>query len=369
MLNEKRVEVDDGRAVWSRNLPWIDKDVADIDRFIETYRYANVSLYENLISWRKNGFVVLEQAVPHRLVNLYIDELDHLRTHLHEYLIPLELHGVQTWSRAIRPDLLDHPSVKFNHLHLASFHAARLSLAKPIMDFLRAIFLAPPVPMQSLTFLKGSQQRTHIDYPYVKQQRRLPFMAASWIALEDIHPDSGPLAYFPGAHKIEVSGFFDWGNGSIIPSAEGIRKSGNEFSDFLETRLANLSYDPRVFLPKKGDVFIWHANLPHLGTPVADPSRTRKSYVTHYTGLFDFPIRWLPSPKDDMNCGVSSDGGNIFELPWDRQKMNTKLPSWAGKPDASVELIHAMRLLNEGEDSYVKSCFGPRSENASCGSD
>jgi ectoine hydroxylase-related dioxygenase (phytanoyl-CoA dioxygenase family) len=61
--------------------------------------------------------------------------------------------------------------------------------------------------LQSLTFYKGSQQSIHVDYPYVRCQTQLAKLAASWIPLEDIHPESGPLVYYPGSHKTEISDF------------------------------------------------------------------------------------------------------------------------------------------------------------------
>lgn len=30
----------------------------------------------------------------------------------------------------------------------------------------------------------------------------LGFLVAAWIAFEDIHPDSGPLVYYPGSHQL-----------------------------------------------------------------------------------------------------------------------------------------------------------------------
>ncbi len=36
------------------------------------------------------------------------------------------------------------------------------------------------------------------------------------------------------------------------------------------------------FLPKKGDVLFWHADLPHGGSEIAVPGSMRRSLVTHY---------------------------------------------------------------------------------------
>ena len=37
-----------------------------------------------------------------------------------------------------------------------------------------------------------------------------------------------------------------------------------------------------MFLARKGDVFLWHANLMHGGEPHHDKALTRKSMVFHY---------------------------------------------------------------------------------------
>ena len=345
-----------GYAKWARDIPWIDRPDESIDGFLDKYIPSYANLREHLIDWRDKGFVILESAIDTDLIDRYVNELDFLRENLHKYLVSIELRGTQTWSAGIKKDDIDGPQVKLNHLHVASLYAARLSLAKPIVDFLRTIFLAPPLPMQSLTFLRGSQQRTHIDYPYVKKQRRIPYMAASWVALEDVTEKSGPLQYFSGAHKPELSGFFDWGMNNIIPSPNGQNRSSSEFSDYLDARLSAKSITPTAFLPKKGDVLIWHANLPHLGSPVLDPASTRKSYVTHYTGLFDYPTDWFPRPLTDIHYGFSQNGGAIFEYPWDRGKQKTKLPSWSEKP-SSDDLGQILDIYKNGEEKFQWGIF------------
>jgi ectoine hydroxylase-related dioxygenase (phytanoyl-CoA dioxygenase family) len=37
-----------------------------------------------------------------------------------------------------------------------------------------------------------------------------------------------------------------------------------------------------VFLPKKGDVLLWHGNLIHAGSPRKDLSLSRRAIVLHY---------------------------------------------------------------------------------------
>jgi ectoine hydroxylase-related dioxygenase (phytanoyl-CoA dioxygenase family) len=311
---------------WLKDAPWIDQEGEDIERLIESSLDPSLShLREKLRFWHKNGYVVFEQVVQHSLIDDFLDEIEHLRQ-ISAYVIPIELSGRQTWSTTLRAEEIRAPGVKFNHLHISSFHAGRLSLAAPVQEFLRAIFRAPPVALQSLTFWKGSQQPTHIDYPYVRMQRRLPYLAASWIPLEDVHPDAGPLEYFPGAHRTGVTGFFDWGGGEITPQPEKATKNGTQFASYLDEKLESASIQPVVFCPKKGDILVWHANMPHRGTRIRNDELTRKSYVTHYTGFDDYPARWL-LPDDQLKSrSIAENGGFVFDFPWSSPK--SKLPSW-----------------------------------------
>jgi ectoine hydroxylase-related dioxygenase (phytanoyl-CoA dioxygenase family) len=232
--------------------------------------------------------------------------------------------GRQTWTKAELREAMNSPGVKFNHLHVSSIHAARLSLTREITEFLTAIFGSVAIPMQSLTFCHGSEQATHIDYPYVCRQKRLAYMAASWIPLEDVHQLAGPLAYYPGAHKPSVCGFFDWGNGNILAGREGQTRTGTNFAAWLDQRIASAGIKPKTLLVRKGDLLIWHCNMPHTGTRVQDTSLTRKSYVTHYTGLADYPANWIR--PDVYQPSYRTASGVVIDFPW--SKAEGKLPSW-----------------------------------------
>jgi phytanoyl-CoA hydroxylase len=38
---------------------------------------------------------------------------------------------------------------------------------------------------------------------------------------------------------------------------------------------------PSIFLPKRGDLLIWHGALIHGGTPMQNPGLTRRSFICH----------------------------------------------------------------------------------------
>jgi ectoine hydroxylase-related dioxygenase (phytanoyl-CoA dioxygenase family) len=41
-------------------------------------------------------------------------------------------------------------------------------------------------------------------------------------------------------------------------------------------------YERKVFLAKKGEVLLWRAMIIHGGSELANPKRTRRSFVIHY---------------------------------------------------------------------------------------
>ena len=158
-----------------------------------------------------------------------------------------------------------------------------MALHPRIVAFLRHLFRDTPVGMQTLTFLHGSEQVWHQDYAFVVSS--IPsHLAASWIALEDVSQEAGPLGYYPGSHTIRK---FDWGNGLFLTPESS--RDENDFARHIEAECRRMNLREEVLLARKGDVFIWHAALAHRGTPATRHGLTRKSFVTHYSSAKGYP--------------------------------------------------------------------------------
>jgi phytanoyl-CoA hydroxylase len=269
--------------------------------------------------------VLFKGAVSHELIDDYLRDIAAFISEYKSFEIPIEIRGKQISSRDLQAFPGDLVGVKLNHMHSFSRAAAQLSLTPNVTRFLSHLFGGPASVCQSLTFWRGSQQTIHIDFPYVKQQTKLSYLAASWIALEDVHPDAGPFAYYPGGHKIEKSGFFDWGGGSIVPHA-GSDRTPTQFSEYLAARMKAIGIERQVLCPQRGDVLIWHGNLPHEGTRVNNPSLTRKSYVTHYTAEATVPDWMRNIDEQGRPIGVFEGDGYSYRFPWFNGKK--MLPSW-----------------------------------------
>lgn len=176
-------------------------------------------------------------------------------------------------------------TVAFTHDNKLSFLNKRSKIInntchdKRILDLLSLILGKEVVPFQTLNFVKGSGQRAHSDSIHMTTYP-LGYLIAVWIALEDIHENSGPLFYYPGSHKLPYLLNDDFGN---ISTAWMLgKKNYNDYEDVIEELINQKQMQAKVFLPKKGDMLVWHANLLHGGTIIKDPSLTRQSMVIHY---------------------------------------------------------------------------------------
>lgn len=143
-----------------------------------------------------------------------------------------------------------------------------------ISPILAALLGHPPALCNSLNFDQGSAQEDHVDSLFMTP-RTAHHLVAIWVALEDCHPDAGPLRYYPGSHKIPQY-VFSTGSNHFVPSEMHL------WNDYMQAQVKERGLQPQTFSAHKGDVFIWSAYLLHGGSPIANPARTRKSIVFHY---------------------------------------------------------------------------------------
>lgn len=111
----------------------------------------------------------------------------------------------------------------------------------------------------------------------------LGFMAAAWIAFEDIHRDSGPLLYYPGSHRWP---YYFARHVGIEPGEFKARQYisyAEKYEPFIQERVKEMGGSPHYSTAQKGDVLFWHANLVHGGSKRNALVHTRKAMVGHYS--------------------------------------------------------------------------------------
>jgi ectoine hydroxylase-related dioxygenase (phytanoyl-CoA dioxygenase family) len=255
---------------------WTDRsDAEDEIRRRASEGELEPALVEKLTTFVRDGYAVLEQAVPLDVVDQFRADISNAFEHGHEQLL-IQYPGSGSQPLVAGMEL-ERARVVDSY---AFYESARQALfAGPIVDFFRTIFEADPLLFQSLSFHKGSQQGMHQDTAYVVVSSPLT-LSAAWIALEDVQPGSGELMYYRGSHRLPEY-LFSGEHKHWNPERDGPAQH-DEWSRLLNENAERLGMERQTFLARKGDVLIWSADLAHGGSPVTDESLTRRSLVGHF---------------------------------------------------------------------------------------
>ena len=159
-----------------------------------------------------------------------------------------------------------------------------------VLDLLRTLYRREPAPCQTLNFARGPQQATHSDAVHFRASSAR-FLCGVWVALEDIHPDAGPLHYLPGSHRLPIYTPGDLQLGSRRPRGAACPdRLMPEYERFIQSLTRAQGLEREVFRARRGQAIVWSANLLHGSEPIRDPRLSRQSMVTHYLmegGLHD----------------------------------------------------------------------------------
>lgn len=240
---------------------------------------------EQKIFWEENGFLILKNFFSKNEIDAVNDLIEELwQKRKSQSVNPtIDVYLETPNQRRIKladaeSDAKDFP-YKLNDLYLHFEEIKNLVLSDRLHSILTNLFGDFPVICNSLNFERGSQQQKHIDSFYMTPLRG-NMLIASWVSLEDCNPSAGPLFYYPGSHKIKPYIF-----------STGLTKAvGSEMQsclDYLDAQIRLRGLKKTTFNPSKGDVFLWHAQLIHGGSPINDLRLTRKSLVTHYFRAID----------------------------------------------------------------------------------
>ena len=240
--------------------PWLDSVVNDKD--IQNHplfcRFPE-HIEAQILKWNKTGFVLWEHFLDEETIASINTEVD---------------------------ELIKKNEVDFNYTNRKIFNAYQKSYTirkvikdKKLLELLSFILDKKVLPFQTINFLKGSEQQAHSDSIHMSTFPN-GYLIAAWFALEDISMEQGPLSYFPGSHHLPYLTNADYENTSNHWVLDG--NANIKYEKKVQDVIAKNNIPKQIFLAKKGDVFIWHANLMHGGEPMLNQELTRKSMVVHY---------------------------------------------------------------------------------------
>lgn len=261
--------------------------------------FKNQELKELYNSFVQRGWAVIEKAVDDEV----IDAMSH---EIYSY-IDAGKAECSYWNEsgkfygfATRNDFRK-PECKVVDLHYYLPAVQDVIFNRRLLDFFDVVMESKPHAFQSLYFEYGSGQGAHQDTAFVITDPPLNLLA-TWVALEDVQPDSGELFYYDKSHNLPHI-LFEPKKKKKFDRADPL---SYRYSDHLVQQCDEHGYEKLIFRPKKGDVLIWAADLVHGGEPTSRDV-TRRSFVTHYCCKYSRPdFKSTYSPLELENgCTVS----------------------------------------------------------------
>lgn len=156
----------------------------------------------------------------------------------------------------------------------------------PLSSLLESLITEPAGLHLNLTGWQSTERDWHQD-SYLNPAHVGDYYAAVWIALDDIHPDSGPFQFVPGSHRWpQVS------NKKILAALEPHERdhrwpkySERILTPLFEEEIVKRGNNVVTHLPSRGDLLVWHGRLMHRGSRPNVPGMERKSLIAHYSGI------------------------------------------------------------------------------------
>ena len=182
-----------------------------------------------------------------------------------------------------------------------------LALYPPLMQRIQELIGEPMLLHLCLTGWVSTERGWHQD-DYLNPPFVNGWYAAVWMALDDIHPDSGPFEYVPGSHRWALM------RGdkvrAYMPPKQARSPVWPQLSESfvvptIDAEIKRKGGEVRAFLAKRGDVLIWHGRLMHRGSKPNRPGMPRKSLICHYTGA---------SHRQDMPLRAQDENGQLYAV-------------------------------------------------------
>jgi hypothetical protein len=245
---------------------------------MNTATSSNLTAEEIAHKYDKDGFFVLEGAIPDELLDAYSDLYD-------------REHGDSNkgWGRSDQYAIYDeirnilcHESIEM------SFESIEMAAALHV----------------EMSMQESTECKWHKD-SLLQDLNAASTYIGVLVCLEDIDPRSGPFELIPGSHK--------WTH--LIPllqrSAENATPEGEQYQeDILLAEKDKQGAETFTFLGKKGDVLVWHSQLAHRGTKKTGIER-RPTLIGHYCGNYSHTLHEGPLPPYEKR---------VAEMEWMKER-------------------------------------------------
>jgi hypothetical protein len=259
-----------GKFPNSGPFPWLDSPnaLAEINQQQES-GVLSAEEAEYCRQWVRDGIIILKGAIDKSFLDRVWKTYEQK---IAEGIVPVQPEKVAEEDPYIG---------RFLNTHFLVPEINEVLHHETILNAIQTLLGRKPKPFQTITSHKGSQQGVHSDSIHMTTYP-LGYLVAAWVAFEDIHPDSGPLVYYPGSHRLPYLFSEDIGIDLNDFRERGYLPFHEKYEPAIQKTIQDHQLVPAYFHAEKGDVLIWHANLLHGGSIRNNLQYSRKAVVCHY---------------------------------------------------------------------------------------
>ncbi|XXF79490.1 phytanoyl-CoA dioxygenase family protein [Myxococcaceae bacterium GXIMD 01537] len=217
------------------------------------------------LHWRRYGYLVLPRFLPDSLINAYLD-------HRREQKVGLGGFENVCW-RQTADSILG------------------LGCYRPLSDKINELLGSDLALNFTLTQFTSTERKWHQD-DYLGPANLYGRYCAVWMAMGDIHPDSGPFQFVPGSHRWRglrrhlISEYLD----PHVRGWQGLQGEGGHWAEIAESfttpaceeEIRRQGLPLHQFIARKGDILIWHGKLMHRGSLAVRRGMERPALICHY---------------------------------------------------------------------------------------
>lgn len=275
---------------------WVDDIKSFEDKLSQT---SDRLLIEAAVSMREKGYVIVNNAITSSLCDEAIESFN-------------------SWCEENKD--VEYEKKRGKRKRVVSLHSNStphkklITQSEKLLKILDYLFSYPVSVYSSISFQYGTEQALHIDTPVFSTSPR-EFYFGVWVALEEANEENGCLRALPGAHLKKYVDEFEFYDrqpnqeGTIDPSAKGLWSA---FQNELVEKATADGFTPESIPVQKGDVIIWHPQLPHGGSEIKSPNKTRYSTVFHVAPE-GVPVYQADVFFDSNKAKISNEAAYIYE--------------------------------------------------------
>tara|TARA_Y200000002_G_C22679925_1_gene663601 strand:- start:200 stop:1063 length:864 start_codon:yes stop_codon:yes gene_type:complete len=245
------------------NVPWVESPLFDQ---VKKTKQKNSELLKLAEKFNRNGYVIIDLGLSKKTIKQIIQDTKNL--------------AVKSSTKK-NPDIYHYnESPRIIEAYKTSKKIKDLCLNKKILALLKYFYEKKPVPINSINFLRGTDQPLHSDYIHFSSSPH-KYLAAAWVALEKTDESNGPLQVVPGSHKLDIVDYSLFGLKKPTTMKE-LSKFYSVYENYIRDLLKCKKIKTKTIKMKEGQALIWAANILHGGKKIQDKKKTRFSQVTHY---------------------------------------------------------------------------------------